>query len=165
MLRIYQFLLGTSLFIIAGLASFNSCTPIPQGQGMRSGGSQHPTMDTSMNWTDLDHAQRIEFMKQVVLPKMRAEFTAFDPERFAKVNCMTCHGDGSKNGTFKMPNPQLPKLPRDAEGFQKLMAAKPKIFQFMSNTVKPEMAALLHQPGFDPKTGVGFGCHSCHETE
>jgi hypothetical protein len=64
-----------------------------------------------------------------------------------------------------MPNPQLPKLPRDADGFKKLIAAQPKIFQFMSNTVKPTMATLLHIPGFDPKTGLGFGCHNCHETE
>ena len=42
--------------------------------------------------------------------------------------------------------------------------AKPKMVKFMGEIVKPQMAALLGVPEFDPKKpeAGGFGCMSCH---
>jgi hypothetical protein len=38
----------------------------------------------------------------------------------------------------------------------------PKIFEFMMKQVKPQMAQLLGEAEFDPKTQTGFGCLECH---
>src|SRR5258706_15635047 len=54
-------------------------------------------------WKDMDHAQRLDYMKRTVFPKMKDEFTAFDAKRYGEMNCGTCHGDGAKSGDFKMP--------------------------------------------------------------
>lgn len=115
-------------------------------------------------WKDMNKDQRIEYMKNVVVPKMKPEFINYDSKRYAEMNCRTCHGDGAKNGSFKMPNAKLPKVPATMEGFKKLMAAKPKAAEFMAKTVVPTMAKLLGEEPFDPSTGKGFGCHDCHTT-
>jgi hypothetical protein len=101
-------------------------------------------------------------MKSTVLPKMGPMFHDFDPKRFAEPKCTLCHGDGAKDGTFKMPNPGLPKLTATPEAFKKLQTQKPQIFDFMSKQVVPTMASLLGEEPLDMKTQKGFGCFECH---
>ncbi len=121
-----------------------------------------PAAPGALAWKDMNHDQRLDFMKTTVMPKMKAEFAAYDGKRFGSINCSTCHGAGAKEGTFKMPNPKLPKVPNDMAGFEKLMKEKPEAVKFMSKIV-PMMAEMLGEQPFDPKTGKGFGCHECHE--
>lgn len=109
----------------------------------------------------MSHEQRLEHMKKVVMPKMKEVMAAFDPKEFADVKCGTCHGDGVKNKTFKMPNPKLPKLSY-TDQFKKHMDKKPEITKFMMEKVVPEMATLLGMEPFDPQTKQGFGCMNCH---
>jgi hypothetical protein len=115
-------------------------------------------------WEQMGKQDRIDYMKAVVLPRMKQAFVNFSPDRFSKMNCMTCHGDSAADGSFKMPNPRLPKLPATPEGFKKLAADKPAIMEFMKNEVKPKVAALLGMPEYNPETKDGFGCTACHTT-
>ena len=121
--------------------------------------------DTTIDWEKMSKADRKQYMKDFVLPKMKPLLHDFDPKKFKDVKCVTCHGNGARTGEFKMPNPQLPKLPATREGFEKLNHDKPKMMEFMSKTMKPTMADLLGMKPFDMKTGTGFGCQNCHTSE
>jgi hypothetical protein len=113
-------------------------------------------------WKDMKHEERAEYMKKKVLPKMKAEFIAFDAKEFGEMNCATCHGEGAKDKTFKMPNPGLPKLPATEEGFKALTEKHPEAVAFMRTKVVPPMAAFVGESPYDPKTHQGFGCFECH---
>jgi hypothetical protein len=109
----------------------------------------------------MSHDQRLELMKTVVMPKMKELFSAFDPKHYSDMKCTTCHGDGVKDKTFKMPNPKLPKL-SFTDHFKKHMDKKPEMTKFMMEKVVPEMATLLGTQPFNPETKQGFGCMGCH---
>lgn len=111
-------------------------------------------------WKDMNHDQKIEFMKAKVMPPMMADFQAHDAKKFKDFTCATCHGPGAKEGKFKMPNDKLPKL-SPADSFKKHAKQKPML-DFMMQKVTPNMANLLGAPAFDPATGQGFGCGGCH---
>jgi hypothetical protein len=112
----------------------------------------------------MDHNERLAFMQHDVLVKMKSEFSAYDA-KYASMNCATCHGDGAKDGSFKMPNPKLPVLPASKEGFQKLQQEHPEAMKFMGEKVVPQMAQMLGEQPFDMKTMKGFGCRECHTSE
>ena len=115
-------------------------------------------------WAEMNKEQRIDYMKSTVLPRMKQAFTNFSPDRYGKMNCVTCHGDSAADGSFKMPNPKLPKLPATPDGFKQLAADKPAAMEFMKNEVKPRVASMLGVPEFNPETKTGFGCMECHTT-
>ena len=115
----------------------------------------------AVDWKSMDKKARGKYMKDVVLPKMKEVFTAFD-KKYENMQCMTCHGAGATNGSFAMPNPDLPKLPADMSKFKEWAAKKPAMTEFMVKHVKPEMAKLLNEPEYNPETKVGFGCAECH---
>ncbi len=114
-----------------------------------------------VSWDSMDHAQRLELMKTQVQPKMAAEFQAINAKKYEKFNCTTCHGERIKQGNFKMPNPDLPKL-SSADGFKKHMTKTPEMTKFMMQKVVPDMAGILGEHPYDPATKQGFGCHECH---
>lgn len=115
-------------------------------------------------WKDLTKEQRGKYMNAVVVPKMKELFQAQDPKEYASFGCATCHGKGADAGTFAMPNPDLPVLPGDPAGFQKLDKEHPDMMTFMSTKVKPTMAQLLGKEELDmkaPKPDT-VGCGTCH---
>lgn len=112
----------------------------------------------------MNKQQRAKFMRENVMPRMKELFAAHDAKKFGKLNCATCHGSGAADGSFKMPNAQLPALPATPEGFEALGKKHPEMMKFMAMQVKPEMAKLLGTPEMDPKnpSAGGFGCMNCH---
>jgi hypothetical protein len=126
--------------------------------------AEPPAEAMPADFHDMNRDQRMMFMKETVMPKMAEQFKAFDATRYAEFSCATCHGSGAKDGTFKMPNPELPKLPSTPDGFKALGEQKPAVMKFMGEQVKPTMQTLLHEEPYDPATGKGFGCMECHTT-
>jgi hypothetical protein len=116
------------------------------------------------DWETWSHDQKLEYMKAYVMPKMGDAFHDFDAKRYAEPKCALCHGDGVKDGSFTMPNPELPKLDVTPAGIKKLHSdpKKKAVLEFMSKTVVPNVAQLLGMQPYDMKTKQGFGCLACH---
>lgn len=116
-------------------------------------------------WKDMNADQRKKFMEDVVMPKAKAVFVAFDP-KFEKMDCKTCHGAGVDTGHYEMPNPQIKPLPNSEAAFMAWLGKDPEAARytpFMAEKVEPMMAELLHMTPFDPKTMTGeLGCQTCH---
>jgi hypothetical protein len=113
-------------------------------------------------WDKWSKDQKRDYMQAAVMPKAAALFHDYDSTKYAETKCVLCHGSGAKNGTFKMPSPDLPKLPASPAEFKKLHEKFPKMFDFMLQQVEPQMAALIGEEPFDMKTKKGFGCFNCH---
>jgi hypothetical protein len=108
----------------------------------------------------LEHEQRIEFMKQKVMPVMEPIFKNHEPKEYAEFGCVTCHGKQALEGHFDMPSTDIPKL-----DFRDMSKWKPADLAWMNNEVKPAMAKLLSEAESSPEIPTGFGCHNCHTTE
>ena len=77
-------------------------------------GTQTPPPATSgPAWKDMNHEQKLAFMKTVFFPKMKAEFVAFDAKEYESFSCATCHGVANlfKGAHFDLPH----SFARDAE--------------------------------------------------
>jgi hypothetical protein len=123
------------------------------------------TVPEGMKFDDMNHDQRLAFMKGTVVPHMKDLFQAFDAAEFAEFDCTTCHGSGVKDGSFKMPSADLPVLPGTEEAFKEYAQEgdHQRWVKFMIEQVEPEMAKLLQETPFDPATGQGeFSCANCH---
>lgn len=113
-------------------------------------------------WDTWSHDQKGEYMKRAVMPKMGGLFHDFDAKKYAEPKCVLCHGSGVKDGSFKMPNPELPKLDVSPAGFKAMQAKQPAVLEFMAKQVETTMADLVGEAPYDPKTQKGFGCLECH---
>ena len=139
-----------------------SASAAPSAEAPAPAASEAPTSASgAINWDAMDKAAKGKYMKDVVMPKMKEVFTAFDP-KYSDMKCTTCHGSAAMSGSFAMPNPELPKLPEDMAKFKEIAAKHPKVTEFMVKEVKPQMAKLLNEPEWTPETKAGFGCFACH---
>jgi cytochrome c553 len=152
-----------STLLVAGCATTTAATGAPPAAS-----TSPATVESApgtVAWAELKTPEeRGHFMKTVVLPKMQATFANFDGEKFAKVTCGTCHGKGVADHTFKLPNPELPQLPSNEAGWADWKEHKGAWLEFMGKEVKPQMAALLGKPEFNPASPQpgAFGCMECH---
>ena len=156
-----------ALFAVRGGAAGDgsAASPPPAAAAAAPAAGKVPGHDVP--WKELTPEQKGEYMKAEVLPKMKPIFQAFDAKEFKKFDCMSCHGKDAKAKKFKMPNTHILKLPGTPEGFQALLKKKPDLgrwAKFMGEEVKPQMAALLGMPSFDPTKpeAGGFSCAGCH---
>jgi len=120
-----------------------------------------------INWDKMDENAKKAYMKKTVLPTMKKLFVAVDKKHYANMNCQTCHGEKAAERKFKMPSPELPKLPQptDRAGFMALAQKKPEVVKFMGTQVKPTMAALLGKAEWSESNPTGWGCYNCHTKE
>jgi len=121
---------------------------------------------SKIEWEKMSASQRKAYMKKTVLPEMKKLFVGFD-KKYKDMSCGTCHGGNAAEAKFKMPNPELPKLPppTDRQGFMALQQKKPEAVKFMGTQVKPAIAALLNVDEWSPTNPKGFGCYGCHTQE
>lgn len=109
-------------------------------------------------WDELDHEQRLEFMRQVFEPEMKAVFQDFDASLFEDFKCETCHGSNMVEVDYAMPNGLIPldSQGRPAEPSYNAQA----LGDYMSDEVVPLGQDLLEQPA----TGLNrWGCFACHD--
>ena len=169
-MRKLLFLGSTAVFGLA-LGVFGGCggggasqppTETPASSGSAPAASSASSAAAApTTWDAMDHAQRLATMKTVVLPKMGADFKAFDAKKYDHFSCTTCHGEKIKNGDAKMPNPDLPHL-SFTDGFKKHKEKTPEMLKFMMEKVEPDMASCVGEKPYDPQTKQGFGCAECH---
>jgi hypothetical protein len=131
-------------------------TPTPPKEGQGDGASATVVLP-DVPFADLDHDQRIAFMKQKVMPAMKPIFQNHDAKDFASFSCKTCHGEQAKDGHFDMPNPKLPKL-----DFNDLSEFKKEDLEWMGKEVMPTMGKILNLPLHSKDNPKGFGCLNCH---
>ncbi|MGD8367373.1 MAG: hypothetical protein PVG78_07025 [Desulfobacterales bacterium] len=114
-----------------------------------------------LTWAEMNTEQRKAHMAAVVIPRAGAVFRAWRPERFARIDCTLCHGQGAVNGNFSMPTAHLPRLSGDLLlGPER--AKYPDTTQLKLDRLVPEMADALGLKKFSLVTRRGFGCYSCH---
>jgi hypothetical protein len=153
-------MLSLVLVCLAG-AAFAADGP-PPGEA-----ASPPPKRAAIDWDKMNGAERKKYMKSTVLPEMKKRFVAFDAKHFKNMSCATCHGEKAAENKFKMPNPELPKLPgpTDRPAFMALSQKKPEWVKFMGTVVKPSIAALLNKDEWSPANPKGYGCYACHTSE
>lgn len=114
----------------------------------------------------MDLTQREQYMKDVVMPRTKELFVAFDA-KYQTMDCKTCHGDGATDGSFEMPNAKIKPLPNTPEAFMAWVskdAEAARYSEFMATKLEPLMGELLQVTVFDPKTKTGeLSCANCHQ--
>jgi len=161
-MKITRFLCSVSLLLASACGSSSSQTPAqtPAAEPTAVEPEAPAEVEVPAAWSDdLSHEQKIAFMKKRVVPAMR-ELWKESPDPEDEITCGTCHGAGASEGKFEMPNPKLYPL-NPANGFA-AHQDEAEWLEFMAKKVAPTMVQTLGVQPFDPATGTGFGCFSCH---
>lgn len=153
-------LFASLLAASCGGKSSSTTTPTGGGGSGEGTGSAAAKPLPDVPFDSLDHEQRIQFMKEVVLPTMEPLFKGHDATKYAEFGCKTCHGPSAEQGKFDMPNEGLPKL--FGPGMAKF---KKEDLEWMGKEIKPTMAKLLKQTEYSEANPKGFGCLECHTME
>jgi len=155
--------LALGIFCVAGVA-LAADPPAPAGKPADDAAAapKLPARST-IDWDKMSFAEHKKYMKATVLPEMKKLYVGFD-KKYKSMSCQTCHGSKAAENKYKMPNPELPKLPgpTDRAGFMALAQKKPEAVKFMGTQVKPAMVALLNLQAWSPATPKGFACYNCH---
>jgi len=113
-------------------------------------------------WEDLEFAERLTFMEEIVLPRMEELFSGENAATYPGIRCESCHGEDPSDVDYSMPNGLAPL---DLDDFPLEESEDEEIAhraEFMDQEVKPVMAGLL---GMEPFPQGEFGCFACHEQE
>jgi hypothetical protein len=146
-------LVSSVVLLASSAATFVCCYPKRIGP-LGPNGNQ-------LTWVEMDIEQRKAHMASVILPRASVVFAAWRPDRFAKIDCSLCHGEGATSGSYHMPTPHLPRLSGEVllgPEFEKY----PDTTRLKLDRLVPEMADALGVKSFSVITRTGFGCYSCH---
>lgn len=114
-------------------------------------------------WAEMTHTERRRWMGLEVLPRMTDLFIGYDGERYADASCETCHGADADARNYEMPNPTLYRLyPTGSPEQMATVRDHQQMVRFMYNHVVPTMQRMTGGSPFDPASGTGFSCYSCH---
>lgn len=166
--RSTRLLLAAALLALApagcGGASGQASETTPPPEGGETEAAAPPVATEPAGWESMGFDARAALMRERVIPEMGAAFRAFDAEDFETFTCATCHGADFQDARFRMPNGLHPldpsTIPTLAESSDEEVA---RAARFMFAEVVPGMVGILGVPRYDPETGTGFGCLSCHE--
>src|SRR5262245_1881633 len=125
------------VFLSCVLVAAMACGP-KTGGGGGGGGATGVLPDVPFEQFNQD--QKIQFMKQTVMPTMKPLFQGHDAGKFKNFGCKTCHGPDADQGQFHMPNDHLPKL-----NFSNMSKFQQHDIEWMKNEIKPTMARLLKE--------------------
>jgi hypothetical protein len=114
-------------------------------------------------WASMSYDEKEWYMVGKVHPVMRQIFQTMDAAKYEgeKFECAPCHGDNAKAKMYKMPGDHLSVVPAYGTEDWKAMENS-RIVKFMAQRVTPAMAQLVGEKPFDPATGQGYSCWSCH---
>ncbi len=114
-------------------------------------------------WAQMSHDDQEMYMVAYVLPIAAESFRGYDASRYTQFECNNCHGDDGQERRYEMPSRYLPALPvPGSPQWNQMRERNPRAFEFMTNDVTPTVRTQLGLPEYDPATGQGFGCFSCH---
>ena len=116
--------------------------------------------ETEPAWAEMDASQRRDYMVEVVYPRMREIFVAYDPERYADFSCESCHGPDAEASGWAMPA-FLEALPLDGT-LEAVEALNPEQTSFMLDEVFPEFVELLGETKYATDNPEGYRCTGCH---
>lgn len=170
-------LLATLVLAVLGCEKKGETTPPTTGgegtptdtttpdAGDGGGEAKAPPGAPDVKWADKDFKQKKEWMGIEVLPKMKAIFKEYDEAQFKGFGCDTCHGADGQDKNYAMPTDSIYPLPKD-DPIKAAMEYDEAVTKFMIDKVVPDMAKMLDEEPYDPKTGQGtVGCMTCHPAE
>ena len=165
-LRIGQALLLALALVVSSCGGGGGDTeaePVADATSGQEAPAEDVVPSPPMEFDDMAHEDQLAWMQDEVVPHMTTMFQEFDAERYASVNCATCHGPGAIEGEFDMPSNSLPALPATGTPEQQQMVDQyTEMATFMFQEVLPTMQTLLGEEAFDEETGHGFSCYACH---
>jgi len=141
------------LALLTAALLFWGCYPKPVGPAGPDG--------RRLTWAAMNTEQRRTLMQTVVVPRAAEVFRAWQPERFATIDCRLCHGPRAEIGIYDMPTDHLPRLSGKlllGPEFERY----PQTTRLKLDRLVPVMAEALGQRPFSLITRSGFGCYSCH---
>jgi hypothetical protein len=141
--------------VIAGLTAFFVMGCYPKAVGPLG------PQGKPLTWAEMNREQRKHHMETEVLPRAAEIFGDWRPEKYAKVDCNLCHGEGATTENYDMPTDHLPRLSG------KLLLGPefkehPDTTRLKLKRLVPEMSEALGLKTFSLVTRRGFGCYSCH---
>lgn len=103
----------------------------------------------------MSRADQEMYMVAYVLPIHAELFREYDAQRYAAMDCATCHGDDGAERGYQMPSRYLPPLPAaNTPAWARAEQRNPRAFQFMAEQVLPTIRTQLGEQDID--------CFTCH---
>ena len=142
----------------AGGSSSGTDAGASSSGGTDAGGSSSGAdAGSKPKFSDLSGPQKQAFMKNEFMPAFAKIMQKVDATKYAEIKCSHCHGKDAMANKYKMPAGIKPLDPKKMPPQGKYPVA-----DAMYKEVVPQLRALLGAEKYDPKTGKGFGCFSCH---